>query len=158
MILLGSLWLEFGGFRGAQTLEILEFLIRERAPARQFPGFERSQATIQPKSKTSKNHPLENFQCLSAPRHAKLEPQSPQQKRPLEFLECGAFRNAQTLEILEFLIFEITSAREFPGFERPKTRQTRATDAREKPTPRIPRVRSVWGRPNPGNSRANSGR
>ena len=106
----------------------------------------------------AQSQPLENFQCLSAPKHAKLEPQSPQQKRPLEFLECGAFRNAQTLEILEFLIFEITSAREFPGFERPKTRQTRATDAREKPTPRIPRVRSVWGRPNPGNSRANSGR
>ena len=149
LVLLGPLWLEFGGFRGAQTLEILELLICERAPAREFPGFERPQAGLQPRSKTSKNQPLENFPCLSVPKRAKLEPQSPQ-KRPVEFLECGAFRNAQTLEILEFLIFEITSAREFPGFERPKTRQTRATDAREKQTPRIPRVRSLLGRPNPG--------
>ena len=74
------LWLEFGAFWGAQTLEILERMLFQKAKTREFPG-------------------------LGVPKRSALEKFEGSFLWGALWLEFGVFRGAQTLEILERMIF-----------------------------------------------------
>ena len=70
------------------------------------------------------------------------------------WLEFGAFWGAQTLEILDRMLFQKTKTREFPGSGRSETLRTREIRGVLFVGGSVARVWRVSGRSNIGNARA----